>query len=185
MKNQWNGQNNKNHKRWIKIIKWKKRMSNNLWFPINSGISLKWKVKNSIFNISIKVTWTFLLNSLFWVALNRMKVLKISQDSFKWLGVIPIDEKNQRKKIFHYLFGIITCTFIILGLIGSLWYVITYARSNLANALYAGFQAVGFSCSMNSLNSIFLHHKIFHSIFKNLQMIYEQSTQKIKEIPFY
>lgn len=99
-----------------------------------------------------------------------MKVLKISTEVFMWLGIFPIDDKNNwRKQAMRYAIGFINVFFMSMAVLSSLAYIKQFFSSDLVAALYAVHIVVSSICIIN--------REKFSLIARNFQKIYDQSKR--------
>lgn len=104
-----------------------------------------------------------------------MKVLKLNQDWFMWLGICPIANQTNHRKQLHDLFGwlvaLILASFIVSSALGA----INYGITDLNNALHAAFPGFGTIRVLVSFISLLVFHQKVTLIFQKLQTFYDQS----------
>lgn len=108
-----------------------------------------------------------------------MKVLKINEELFMWLGICPIDDKsNWRKQAMHYAIGFSVFFLMLMVFLASLAYV-KYVKqffmSDLVGTLYAVHLAAASFCIIASFTALFLYREKTALIIRNLQKICDQS----------
>lgn len=107
-----------------------------------------------------------------------MKVLKISTEVFMWLGIFPIDDKNNwRKQAMRYAIGFINVFFMSMAVLSSLAYIKQFFSSDLVATLYAVHIVVASICIIASFVALYLNREKFSLIARNFQKIYDQSKR--------
>lgn len=113
----------------------------------------------------------------------KRKVLELHQDAFKWWGICPIDDQQNRlKQWMHYAFGGIAGVALIFGFISNLLYAIKYFSIDIEKALYAVFFAVSFFAILVIFVSVSMAREKVTSLIANFQEAYDQS--KLNELNF-
>lgn len=105
-----------------------------------------------------------------------MKVFKVNTETLMWLGICPIDDKdNWWKQMTRYTVGFFVFIFSSMFFIGSLGYIYKFISSDLVNALYAVFQASLILFLLIAFISMFLNRDKVDLLIKNFQRICDES----------
>lgn len=104
-----------------------------------------------------------------------MRPLNASKRLFTFLCVLPFDSSETRWIKFRNIF--ITSTlfgFMIVANISSIVYIIKYARTSIADALYAGHQSSALSASTYTILAAYLLRQSMIDIFAAFQNFYDK-----------
>lgn len=106
-----------------------------------------------------------------------MKPLVIDQRVFTWFGVFPLETtpKLSTKLIFS-IFVVVISAWSLSSLLSSGTYFFRYMSVDLELSLYALFQLAATLIVANAIIIILLSRWKISSVFRNLEMIYEEST---------
>lgn len=103
----------------------------------------------------------------------KMKVLQLNRTFLITLGVCPAIDSKWRT-LFKTNFAVLLLL-QVLGLISSIWFIVTFLTVDLNGVLYAGFHTSAYSSSTYSL---IVGHVVQHKIskaFDKLQIICDES----------
>lgn len=109
-----------------------------------------------------------------------MKVLKVSQECFMWLGIRLADSPtNRRWQILYTFLGWFSLLFLVLLVVSSSVVALNYGTNDLIKALAAAFPAVAAFRLFVSLISMVIYRQEVTLVFENLQTFCNQSKYKI------
>lgn len=109
----------------------------------------------------------------------KMKVLKMSQDFFMWLGINPIeDQTSHRQQMLYNLYGSLAVTILGSMIVTSLVCAFNYGTAQLNDALYASFPGIAAIRVFTALVSMIIFRREITTLFINLQTFNDQSNLK-------
>lgn len=101
-----------------------------------------------------------------------MEVLELSRTYLVLLGVCSTT--NTLHRILFRINYFLVLLLQILGLIASIWFIITFIKTDLNSVLYAGFHTSAYSTSTYSLLVGFVYDRKMTMIFETLQCIFDK-----------